>query len=144
MAKCLCGCGYRLSGQQKKYASKQCQSKYERGNRNVRKPQKYPFNGEMLTIREALEKHGSTVKIEAVYSRMKKGMTMYEAITQKKYSNGKERPEYITKYCHQGWSECAEYSECMGDEKTYTGSCFVKERMTSGVQGISSVCSVNL
>ena len=143
MTKCICGCGYNLSGQQKKYSSKQCQNRYERGALHMTKPKKHPYLGEMLTVREAMEKYGCEVQAESVYGRMKlKGMTMYEAITHPKSSREKERPKHITEYCLQGWDECSEYSECSG--KKYTGSCFVKEPKTSGVQGISNICTINL
>ena len=45
--------------------------------------------------------------------------------------------------CHQD-GECRKYSECGGRKYKKKVPCFIKERMTSGVQGISSVCSVNL
>ena len=107
------------------------------------KPKKHPYLGEMLTVREAMEKYGCEVQAESVYGRMKnKGMTMYEAINHPKSVREKERPKHITEYCLQGWDECSEYSECSG--KKYTGSCFVKEPKTSGVQGISNICTINL
>ena len=107
------------------------------------KPKKHKYLGEMLTIQEAMDKYGSEVQIEAIYSRMKKkGMTLFEAMTHPKSQREKKRPAYILKYCLQGWDECAKYSECSG--KKHTGRCFVAGRKTSGVQGISSVCSVNL
>ena len=108
------------------------------------KPKKYPYLGEMLTVREALEKYGSEVQVEAIYSRMnKKGMSMYEAMTRSKGYHGRTRPAHHVEYCHQD-GECREYSECGGDKYKKKAQCFVRERYGSGVQGISSVCSVNL
>ena len=107
------------------------------------KPKKHPYLDEMLTVREAMEKHGCEVQIESVYGRMKlKKMTMYEAINHPKSSHDKKRPEYIIEYCQQNWAECESYSECGGRE--YTGSCYIKENQVSGVQGISNICKENL
>jgi len=106
------------------------------------KPKKHKYLGEMLTIQEAMDKYGSEVQIEAIYSRInKKGMTLFEAMTHPKSSREKQRPAYILKYCQQNWAECAEYSECGGHK--YTGDCYIRERQASGVQGISSVCTIN-
>ena len=44
MAKCLCGCGDKLVAQKKKYASKECQNKYERMQNRKPKDKKPPKN----------------------------------------------------------------------------------------------------
>ena len=109
----------------------------------MKRAAKHLIKGEMLTVKQAMKKHGSTVKIATVRSRIKRGMSLCDALTQRKGLHGSERPAHHREYCHQD-GECDSYSECGGKIYKKKVQCFIKERYCSGVQGISSECTINL
>lgn len=55
---------------------------------------KYNFNGEMLTINDAIKKYNCSLSYQTVYNRIKSGIDTYTAITMKKLHSKRIKHKY--------------------------------------------------
>ena len=146
---CICGCKRRVFGKDRKYFDpKKCRHRY------LVDAVRYGT----MPLGELIIGKCSFCKQEMLYYRTypTKTCTQYSGgncnrkLHSKRMNNitickyNAPRPKHISTYCHQGWLECKEYSKCGGKRYQKGVNCFIRERYTSGVQGISSRCTINI